>query len=80
MFKEYDLNDDGIITPDEMTTIIAALEKNNNHIHAQKMKEFFSFMLKNCDADGDGNISKQEFLDGTGKWLYSQMAPDYHHQ
>ena len=80
MFKEYDLNDDGVITPDEMKTIIAALEKTNNHIHAQKMKEFFSFMLKNCDADGDGNISKQEFLDGTEKWQYSHMAPAYHHQ
>ena len=76
MFKEYDLNENGIITPDEMKTIIAALEKNYNHVHAQKMKAFFSFMLKNCDADGDGNISKQEFLDGTEKWQQS-MATNY---
>jgi len=82
MFKEYDLNNDGTITQAEMTEIISTLETNNNQIHAQKMKEFFSFMLKNCDQDGDGNIDKQEFLEGTSQWFFSkiEVPTNFHHQ
>ena len=75
MFNEYDLNDDGQITPDEMDTIIASVQKKCQ-IHTQKLKEFFSFMLTNCDTDGDGNISKQEFLDGIEKWMFAKANLD----
>jgi len=74
MFKEYDLNNDGTISQEEMKQIVSTLEKNNDHIHAKKMESFFSFMVKNCDQDGDGNIDKQEFLDGMGQWFQDQAS------
>jgi len=41
-----------------------------------KEKEAFDncFMVKNCDQDGDGNIDKQEFLDGMGQWFQDQAS------
>ena len=78
MFKEYDLNSDGVITQDEMKTISAGMKCP---IHAKKMKEFFNFMLSNFDANGDGEIDKQEFLDGVNSWLSSKQnkAPTNFH-
>ena len=68
MFKKYDLNDDGMITPEEREEIQAKMA-NESPTHATKMSQFFAFMMNNFDTDGDGIISKEEFLAGVRKWM-----------
>ena len=68
MFKKYDLNDDGKITPEERQEIQERMA-NENPIHATKMTEFFAFMMANFDTDGDGIITKEEFLTGVRNWM-----------
>jgi len=68
MFKKYDLNDDGKITPEERQEIQEKMA-NECPIHATKMSEFFAFMMANFDTDGDGIISEEEFLTGVRSWM-----------
>ena len=68
MFKKYDLNDDGMITPEEREEIQAKMA-NECPTHATKMSQFFAFMMNKFDTDGDGIISKEEFLTGVRNWM-----------
>jgi len=58
LFKTYDLNKDGLITQDEMNTVVAGIEKP---IRAKRIRQCFDVMLANFDADGDGKLSLFEF-------------------
>ena len=65
-FQEIDADGSGQLSPDE---IEGALKRLKVTVNDEKLKE----LVKSCDADGDGNISYPEFVDGLARDL---VAPN----
>ena len=79
MFKKYDTDEDGEITKKEREEMLARVE-SENPTHAQKLSEFFSFMMANFDADNDGIVSKDEFLNGVRNWMIGRSVKVFNEQ
>eukprot|EP01088_Endostelium_zonatum_P019920 TRINITY_DN7107_c0_g1_i2.p1 TRINITY_DN7107_c0_g1~~TRINITY_DN7107_c0_g1_i2.p1 ORF type:complete len:483 (-),score=105.17 TRINITY_DN7107_c0_g1_i2:50-1498(-) len=56
LFKEYDLNNDGFITVDE---ILEVFKKKGHNVDEKQVKQLFAF----ADTNGDEKISVDEFSD-----------------
>lgn len=64
LFSTYDLDMDGFITQDEMTTVVDGIE---NPVRSKKVRQIFDMLLTNYDADDDGRISLNEFSESMRK-------------
>ena len=60
LFRLYDINGDQEITIDEFTSV---LKLKVRKMELNKMQEVF----KEMDADGNGALTKEEFVDACGK-------------
>ncbi|XP_046550893.1 calmodulin-4-like [Haliotis rubra] len=59
-FDENDLNKDGFITFDELKQVLADANHDKTE---EELKTFVKDFIKNWDADGDGKIDFEEFLE-----------------
>ncbi|XP_046369668.2 calmodulin-4-like [Haliotis rufescens] len=59
-FDENDLNKDGYITFDELKQVLADANQGKDE---EELKSFVRDFIKNWDADGDGKINFEEFLE-----------------
>ena len=66
-FQEIDADGSGQLSRDE---IEGALKRMQVNIEKNKLDE----IVKNCDADGDGNISYGEFVDGLARDLVAPSS------
>nr|ABY87354.1 calmodulin 2 [Haliotis diversicolor] len=59
-FNENDLNKDGFITFDELKKVLAEANQDKTE---EELRTFIKDFIKNWDADGDGKINFEEFLE-----------------
>lgn len=57
-FQVFDLDGSGTIDKDELKKIVKA----TNMASAKQLDRKTEWLMKQCDADGDGNISYEEFV------------------
>lgn len=73
VFAAFDANDDGYLDAEEYVLFDEAREtdmrENGGHQNGRGMNPANGMRLDANDTDGDGKVSKAEFVDGAGAWV-----------
>ncbi|KAL8222657.1 UNVERIFIED_CONTAM: Guanylyl cyclase-activating protein 1 [Gekko kuhli] len=66
-FKLYDQDGNGCIDRQELLNIIKAIRAINGGSHETTAQEFTNRVFDEIDANGDGELSLEEFVEGAKK-------------
>lgn len=73
VFASFDANEDGFLEGEEYALFDEArandMKGQGGHGHGAMQKAADGMKLENNDADGDGKVSREEFVSGAAGWI-----------